>query len=280
MGSIFLVSSRLLVVAILCAAFSAPSFCQSAVDVQPKIAPTTAPQMKTIGVIGGITWVSSIEYYRLMNQMVQKKLGGVSSAKVLMYSIEFGEFSKEERLADQGNWGPLRKIMLNASERLKKGGADFIVIASNTMNSTAGLIEEKVHIPVLSIVDATGQKVRLSGIQKVVLLGTKYTMENGFYKKILEQKYGLTVVTPNLQDRDYINAVIFDELAAEKFTPEAKARFIQISERLVKESGAQGVILGCTEIPLLIQQQDISVPVFDTTAIHVEAAVKYALGEK
>ena len=280
MRPIFLVSPRLLVVAILCTALSAPSFCQSAVDVQPTIVPTTAPQMKTIGVIGGITWVSSIEYYRLMNQMVQKKLGGVSSAKVLMYSIEFGEFSKEERLADQGNWGPLRKIMLNASERLKKGGADFIVIASNTMNSTAGLIEEKVHIPVLSIVDATGQKVRLSGIQKVVLLGTKYTMENGFYKKILEQKYGLTVVTPNLQDRDYINAVIFDELAAEKFTPEAKARFIQISERLVKESGAQGVILGCTEIPLLIQQQDISVPVFDTTAIHVEAAVKYALGEK
>ncbi len=214
-----------------------------------------------------------------MNQMVQQKLGGVSSAKVLMYSIEFGEFSKQERLADQGDWRPLRKTMLLAADRLKKGGADFIVIASNTMNSTAGLIEEEIHIPVLSIVDATGQKVRQSGVKKVALLGTKYTMENGFYKNILEKKYGLTVVTPTLEERDYINAVIFDELAAEKFTPEAKARFIRISERLVKETGAQGVILGCTEIPLLIGQKDISVPVFDTTAIHVEAAVKYALGE-
>ncbi len=276
----FSILRRLLTVAILLTVSCTPVFPQVVANNDDKDASLAAPQMKTIGVIGGITWVSSIEYYRLMNQMVQKKLGGVSSAKVLMYSIEFGEFSKQERLADQGDWRPLHKTMLEASDRLKKGGADFIVIASNTMNSTASLIEEKIHIPVLSIVDATGQKVRQSGIKKVVLLGTKYTMENGFYKKILEDSYGLTVVTPNPEERDYINTVIFDELAAEKFTPEAKTRFIQISERLVKESGAQGVILGCTEIPLLIQQKDISVPVFDTTAIHVEAAVKYALGER
>lgn len=280
MWPLLLMNRRLLVAATLLTALCTPVFCQAGTDARAKETLPSAPQMKTIGVIGGITWVSSIEYYRLINQLVQKKLGGVSSAKVLMYSIEFGEFSKQERLADQGDWRPLRKTMLLASDRLKKGGADFIVIASNTMNSTAGLIEEKIHIPVLSIVDATGNKVRQSGIKKVVLLGTKYTMENGFYKNILEKKYGLTVVTPALEERDYINAVIFDELAAENFSPEAKDRFIQISERLVKETGAQGVILGCTEIPLLIGQKDISVPVFDTTAIHVEAAVKYAIGER
>ncbi len=238
---------------------------------------TSAADMKTIGVIGGITWVSSIEYYRLMNQLVREKVGGVSSARVLMYSIEFGEFAKDERLAEQGDWSNLRKIMLDAATRLKRGGADFVVIASNTMNSTADLIEREVGIPVLQIVDVTGQKIRGMGIDKVVLLGTKFTMEAPFYRNRLEQKFGIKVVTPGLEDRDYINKVIFDELSTEKFTPEAKRRFIEISERLVKETGAKGIILGCTEIPLLIQQKDISVPVFDTTVIHVEAAVDHAL---
>ena len=233
--------------------------------------------MKTIGIIGGVSWVSSLEYYRLMNEMVRDKLGGLNSAKVLMYSIEFGEFSKEERLAARGNWAPLRKILLDAAQRLERGGADFIVIASNTLNSQAELIAAQVKIPVLHIADATGRKVKESGIKTVALLGTAYTMEARFYQDILEQKYGLKVVTPNASERDYINTVIFDELCAGKINAPARARFVSIIDRLAKEDGAQGAILGCTEIPLLIQQKDVGIPVFDTTAIHSEAAVNYAL---
>lgn len=238
------------------------------------------PEMKTIGVIGGVSWVSSIEYYRLMNEIVGDKLGGLHSAKVLMYSIEFGDFSKEERLAKQGNWEPLRETMIDAAQRLKRGGADFIIICSNTMNSTADIIEENVKLPVLHIADATGEKVKASGIKTVALLGTKYTMEENFYQDHLEKKYGLKVIVPKKAEREYINDVIFDELCAGKFYDESRKGYVQIINRLIKEEGAEGVILGCTEIPLLVKQEDVSVPVFDTTAIHAEAAVNYALGEK
>ena len=236
-------------------------------------------QMKTIGIIGGVSWVSSIEYYRLMNEMVNKELGGLHSAKILMYSIEFGDFSNQERLAERGDWDPLNKTMIDAAQSLKNGGADFIVIASNTMNSRADDIQAKVHIPVLNIVDAIGEKVNKSGIKTVALLGTKYTMEQNFYRGKLEKKYGLKVIIPNQTEREYINSVIFDELCAGKFYNSSKERFIQIINRLVDQEGAQGVILGCTEIPLLIKQDDVKVPVFDTTWIHAEAAVKYALNE-
>ena len=235
------------------------------------------PQMKTIGVIGGVSWVSSIEYYRLMNEMARDELGGLHSARILMYSIEFGNFSKQERLAEQGNWELLRKTMIDAAQRLERGGADFIIICSNTMNSTADIIEANVKIPVLHIADATGEKVNESGIKTVALLGTKYTMEQNFYRDRLEKKYGLKVVIPNKDEREYINEVIFDELCAGKFYEKSKKRYIQIIDRLVKEEGVEGVILGCTEIPLLVKQEDVSVPVFDTTEIHAEAAVKYAL---
>ena len=212
-----------------------------------------------------------------MNDMVNKQLGGLHSAKILMYSIEFGDFSKEERLAEKGDWDPLNKTMIDAAQRLKKGGADFIVIASNTMNSCADDIQANVHIPVLHIADATGEKVNKSGIKTVVLLGTKYTMEQNFYRDRLERKYGLKVVIPNETEREYINLVIFEELCAGKFYKDSKEHFIQIINRLVDGEGAQGGVLGCTEIPLLIKQEDVKVPVFDTTKIHVEAAVEYAL---
>ena len=234
------------------------------------------PEMKTIGIIGGVSWVSSIEYYRLLNEMVGQKLGGLHSAKLLMYSIEFGEFSEQERLAEKGDWNALNKTIIDAAQRLKRGGADFIIIASNTINSRADYIQETVGIPVLHIADATGEKVNESGIKTVALLGTKYTMEQDFYRERLE-KYGLNVVIPNETERDIINTVIFDELCAGKFYNSSKEKYIQIINRLVNEEGAEGVILGCTEIPLLIKQEDVSVPVFDTTAIHCEAAVNYAL---
>lgn len=234
-------------------------------------------QMKTIGIIGGVSWVSSIEYYRLMNEMVNKELGGLHSAKILMYSIEFGDFSNEERLAEKGDWSLMNKTIFGAAQSLKRGGADFIVIASNTVNSLADDIQEKVQIPVLHIADATGEKVNKSGIKTVALLGTTYTMEQKFYRDRLEKKYGLKVIIPNDTEREYINSVIFDELCAGKIYNESRERFVQIINRLVDEDGAQGVILGCTEIPLLIKQKDVKVPVFDTTTIHSEAAVKYAL---
>lgn len=239
----------------------------------------TCPRMKVIGIIGGVSWVSSIEYYRLMNEMVAEELGGLHSAKILMYSIEFGEFSKEERLAEQGNWELLRATMIDAAERLKRGGADFIVIASNTINSTADIIEAKVNIPVLHIADATAKKIREKGLKTVALLGTKYTMEQDFYQDYLK-RYGIEVVVPDKEEREYINMVIFDELCAGKFYDKSRERYVRIINRLVKEEGAEGVILGCTEIPLLVKQKDVSVPVFDTTEIHSEAAVRYALDNK
>jgi len=237
-------------------------------------------QMKIIGIIGGVGWVSSIEYYRLMNEMVGDELGGLHSAKILMYSIDFGEFSKEERLADKGDWELIRKTMIDAAQRLERGGADFIVIASNTMNSTADIIEANVKIPVLRIADATGKVINKSGIKTVALLGTAYTMEQDFYRDHLDKKYGIKVVIPNKAEREYINEVIFDELCAGKFYEKSKEEYVKIINRLIKEEGAEGVILGCTELPLLVKQKDVSVPVFDTMTIHAEAAVKYALDEK
>lgn len=234
-------------------------------------------KMKTIGIIGGVGWSSSLQYYRIMNEKAQNDLGGDNSAKILMYSIEFGEFSKQERLAEAGNWDPLNATLVDAGQRLKRGGADFIVIASNTLNSRAELVEKSTGLPVLRIYDVTGDKVNRSGLKKVALLGTKYTMEANFYRDALKNKYGIEVVTPNLTERDYINTVIFDELVRNDIRNESRVEYVRIINRLVDEEGAQGVILGCTEIPLLINQSDVKVPVFDTARIHAEAAVDYAL---
>ena len=237
------------------------------------------PQVKTIGIIGGVSWVSSIEYYRLMNEMFRDQLGGLHSAQILMFSIEFGDFAQQERLADRGNWAPLTATMIDAAQRLKRGGADFIVIASNTLNSQAGIIEATVGIPVLHIADATGDAVRERGVHTVALLGTQYTMEQPFYRERLEKR-GLKVITPTAKERDYINAVIFDELCRGRIEPESRNQFVRIINRLAKEEGAEGVILGCTEIPLLVKQSDVAIPVFDTTAIHAAAAVKRSLDPK
>jgi aspartate racemase len=212
-----------------------------------------------------------------MNEKTQNDLGGDHSAKILMYSIEFGEFSKQERLADAGNWDPLNATMLDAARRLKAGGADFIVIASNTLNSRSDDIEAKVGIPVLRIYDVTGAKVNKSGLKKVALLGTKFTMEQSFYRDALKNTYGVDVVTPNATERDYINTVIFDQLVRNDIRNESRREYVRIINRLADEESAQGVILGCTEIPLLVHQSDVKIPVFDTTRIHAEAAVDYAL---
>lgn len=244
----------------------------------PTYIPPAPGEMKTIGMIAGVGWSSSVDYYRIMNEKAQNDLGGDHSAKLVMYSIEFGEFSKQERLAAAGDWEPLNATLVDAARRLKAGGADFVIIGSNTLNSRAGLIEEQVGIPVLRIYDVTGAKVNKSGLKKVALLGTKYTMEEPFYRDALKDRYRIEVVTPNLTERDYINKVIFDELVRNDIRNESRKEYVRIINRLAEEEGAEGVILGCTEIPLLIHQSDVRIPVFDTTRIHSEAAVDYALG--
>ncbi|WP_048152406.1 aspartate/glutamate racemase family protein [Methanolacinia paynteri] len=235
--------------------------------------------MKIIGVIGGMSWVSSAEYYKLMNEMVEDRLGGLHSAKILMYSIEFGEFSEEEREASEGDWKPLRNTMIDAAERLERGGADFIIICSNTMHSSADDIEAKVKIPVLHIADATGEKIRTRGFKTVGLLGTEYTMEEDFYRKRLEERFGIKVIIPDEAECEMINTIIFDELCAEIISDDSRRKFIEIIRRL-KEKGAEGIILGCTEIPFLVSQEDVEIPLFDTMTIHAEAAVKYALDDE
>jgi aspartate racemase len=202
------------------------------------------------------------------------------SAPILLYSIAFAEFSKQERLAAEGDWRPLQQTMVEAARSLERGGADFIIVASNTMNSTDDVIEENVKIPVLDIIDAVGAAVSDRGLKTVALLGTKYTMEEDFYRGRLEGDYGLDVVTPNAAERDYINDVIFNELCAGVFRKESRDRFVQIMNRLVKEEGAEGIILGCTEIPLLVKDADTTVPTFDTTRLHSAAAVRYSLGDQ
>ena len=237
-------------------------------------------EMKVIGIIGGVSWASSIDYYKLMNEMIRDRFGSLYSANILMYSIPFKEFSDQERLAEAGDWNPLINTMIESAKRLENGGADFIVIASNTMNSTAEIIEENVKIPVLHIADATGEKVKEKGLKKVALLGTKFTMEHKFYKERLKNKFGLDVVVPTLEERDYINKVIFDELCNNYIVEDSKVQYLKIINRLIKEEGVEGIILGCTEIPMIVKQEDVSVPVFNTTFIHSEAAVNYSVGLK
>jgi aspartate racemase len=252
--------------------------CPSAPAPAATFLPPAPGEMKTIGMIAGVGWSSSEDYYRIMNEKSQNDLGGDHSAKILMYSIEFGEFSKQERLAAAGNWEPLNATLVDAARRLKAGGADFIIIGSNTLNSRAGLIEESTGLPVIRIYDVTGAAVNRSGLKKVALLGTTYTMEEPFYRDALKNKYGIEVVTPNKTERDYINRVIFDELVRNDIRNESRKEYVRIINRLADEEGAEGVILGCTEIPLLVHQGDVKVPVFDTTRIHAEAAVDYAMG--
>jgi aspartate racemase len=235
--------------------------------------------MKLIGIIGGVSWVSSMDYYKLINEMIRDKYGDMYSARILMYSIAFHEFSEQERLAQQGDWSFLIKAMVKSARRLKQGGADFIIIASNTMNSITDILQDSVKIPFINIADVTGMKVVEKEIKKVALLGTKFTMESSFYRERLTKKFGLEVVVPNLEERDYINKVIFDELCNGKFNPKSKEQYVKIIERIIKEEGVEGVILGCTEIPLLVKQEDVSVPVFNTNEIHCEAAVKYSLSD-
>lgn len=229
--------------------------------------------MKTIGLIGGMSWESSIEYYRIINKEVRRRLGGAHSAKSVMISVDFAEI---EKLQHEGRWEEATEMLVAASRNLEAAGADFIVLCTNTMHKMADAIMQNTHIPFLHIADATAEQVRATGISKIGLLGTRFTMEEDFYKKRLIDNFGLDVLVPEEKDRSYIHKVIYEELVKGKIIPESRNGFIAIIENLVT-NGAQGIILGCTEIGLLVAEKDCIVPVFDTTWIHAESAVDFAL---
>jgi len=229
--------------------------------------------MKTIGLIGGMSWESSIEYYRIINQEVRRKLGGTHSAKSMMISVDFAEI---EKLQHESRWGEATEMLVAAAKNLEVAGADLIVLCTNTMHKMAGAIMENTHIPFLHIADATAEKVKAAGIIKIGLLGTRFTMEEDFYKKRLIDNFGLDVLVPDEMDRNFIHRVIYDELVKGRILLESRKGFIAIIEKLIA-SGAQGIILGCTEIGLLVGEKDCPVPVFDTTRIHAEAAVDFSL---
>ena len=223
--------------------------------------------------IGGMSWESSIEYYRIVNQTVREKLGGLHSAKSIMVSVEFAEI---ERLQHQNRWDELASIMIEAARSLERGGADFVIICTNTMHKLYDEVQNNIQIPMLNIADATAEKIKMKGIDKIALLGTRFTMEEDFYKGRLVGKYGLDVIIPSSEQMEIVHRVIYDELCAGIIKPNSKQKYAEIIKRLVAE-GAGGVILGCTEIGLLVKPDDSSVPLFDTTEIHAEAAVEYAL---
>lgn len=229
--------------------------------------------MKTIGLIGGMSWESSVEYYRIINETVREKLGGLHSAKSVMYSVDFSEI---DALQHQGKWEAASERMIAAARYVEAGGADFVIICTNTMHKMADDVQENITIPLLHIADATGEKIRAQGLKKIGLLGTKFTMEEDFYKGRLAEQHGLAVIIPTKGQRETVHSVIYDELCLGEIKPSSKRRYLDIMNSLVSE-GAEGIILGCTEIGLLMDDGDTRVPLFDTTKIHAVAAVEYAL---
>ncbi len=229
--------------------------------------------MKTIGLIGGMSFESTLDYYRIINETMRLKLGKLHSAKCILYSVDF---EKIEVLQHENKWDELTCIMIDIAKKLKNSGADFIVICTNTMHKMAKDIEEKAQIKVLHIAEATGKEIIKSKIKKVGLLGTSFTMEQDFYKKVLKDNFNIDVIIPNGEEREIIHKIIYDELCKGIINEESKDRYIKIINSLAS-NGAEGIVLGCTEIPLLIKQEDIDIPLFDTTTIHSISAAEFAL---
>lgn len=229
--------------------------------------------MKTIGLIGGMSWESSQEYYRIINETARDRLGGLHSAKSLMFSFDFYEI---EELQHAGKWDEATKLMVKAAQDLEKGGADFVLICTNTMHKMAQAVQAGISIPLVHIATPTGELIKQRGIKKIGLLGTKFTMEHDFYKGRLAEEFGLEVIVPSDEDRQVVHDIIYDELCLGVIKPQSKQKYLEIIRKL-EAQGAEGVILGCTEIMLLVQQTDTTLPVFDTTRLHAEAAVDYAL---
>ncbi len=229
--------------------------------------------MKTIGLIGGMSWESSAEYYRLINTMIKERLGGFHSAKCVMISVDFAEI---ETLQREDRWAESAQMLIAAAQGLERAGADLIVLCTNTMHKVADDIQTSVHVPFLHIADATAERIKAQGLATVGLLGTRFTMEQDFYVGRLTQRFGLRVLIPDAAEREMIHRVIYDELVLGDVKASSKAQYLAVIDRLIAH-GAQGIILGCTEIDLLIQADDCRVPVFDTTHLHAQAAVELAL---
>lgn len=229
--------------------------------------------MKTIGLIGGMSWESSIEYYRIINETAKEKLGGLHSAKSLMATVDFAEI---EKLQHENRWDEAAQILVKCAQDLERGGADFIVLCTNTMHKVADEIMANTTLPFLHIADATAEKVKAAGIKRIGLLGTRFTMEHDFYKGRLIDNFGLEVFIPSEENREIIHRIIYEELVVGKVLESSRKEYKRVMEELIVQ-GAEGIILGCTEIELLVKQSDSTVPLFPTSTIHAVAAVEKAL---
>ena len=229
--------------------------------------------MKTIGLIGGMSWESSIEYYRILNQTVRSRLGGLHSAKCIMFSVDFADI---EQFQHEGNWQAASAVLVEAAQQLQMAGAGLVMLCTNTMHKLADDIEARISVPFLHIADAVGDSIQAEGLRRVGLLGTKFTMEQDFYRQRLMQRYGLEVLIPNLSERDRIHQIIYSELCVGKVNP-VSARILEEIITSLESFGAEGIILGCTELELLVSQSARSVSLFPTTQIHAETAVNFAL---
>jgi aspartate racemase len=229
--------------------------------------------MKTIGMLGGMSWESTASYYRMLNEGIKQRLGGLHSARICMHSVDFAEI---ETLQHQGDWQATADILCDAARSIEAGGADFLMICTNTMHKVAPQIEAAVSIPLLHIADATAERLQEDGIMRVGLLGTRFTMEQEFYKGRLSERYGIEVVVPGTAQRELVHDVIYNELCLGRVEDASRRAYLSVIDELAQQ-GAQGVILGCTEIAMLVAQRDTSVRLYDTTAIHAQKAVAFAL---
>ena len=227
---------------------------------------------KVIGLIGGMSWESSAEYYRIINERVRDRFGGLHSARCLMWSFDFTEI---QALQHADRWDDATVLMIDAAQRLERGGADFLLICTNTMHRMADAVQAQVNLPILHIADPTAEHIRAAGLTRVGLLGTAFTMEQDFYKGRLTEKHGLEVLIPEKDDRETVHRIIYDELVQGRIELSSRQVYRDVMSRLV-ERGAQAIILGCTELMLLVSAEDSSVPLFDTTALHAHAAVDMA----
>ncbi len=232
--------------------------------------------MKTIGLLGGMSWESTIPYYRQINQHIKQQLGGLHSAKIILYSVDFADI---EALQRSGDWDRAGELLTEAAVKLQAAGADCLVLCTNTMHKVAAVIETAVTIPLLHIADATAEAIQLAGLKKVALLGTRFTMEQDFYKKRLTESYGLEVLVPDEESRALVHQVIYQELCLGLVKPDSRLQYQQIMADLVVQ-GAEAIILGCTEIALLVSAEDCAVPLFDTTFLHAQKAADYALEQE
>jgi aspartate racemase len=234
---------------------------------------TSYAHMKTIGLIGGTSWVSTADYYRLINQLTTKHLGGINSAQILMYSVNYVDF---RALVDAGEWDKFNAVVTAIAKRLEQAGADCILLCANTMHMAADAVQQNTGIPLLHIAEVTAKEIVKKKMTKIGLLGTKFTMEKDFFKDKLKN-YGIETLIPGADDREFMHCSIFDEMGVGNFYPETKARYLSIIDGLLKQ-GVEGIIFGCTEIPMLIPTAECTFPVFDTLEIHAKNAVAFALG--